>query len=128
MTNSIDVYVGSRLRRRRRLLGLTQANLGEQVGIRFQQIQKYECAANRISASRLFDLSEALHVPVQYFYDGLSDKDAAKKVYAGMQACSPRTSPTRSKAGRCTTCSSARSSPISLTAINRACPAAGSRA
>ncbi|MBL1431600.1 MAG: helix-turn-helix transcriptional regulator [Robiginitomaculum sp.] len=77
MTNSIDVYVGSRLRRRRRLLGLTQANLGEQVGIRFQQIQKYECAANRISASRLFDLSEALHVPVQYFYDGLSDKDAA---------------------------------------------------
>ena len=77
MTNSIDIYVGSRLRRRRRLLGLTQANLGEQVGIRFQQIQKYECAANRISASRLFDLSEALHVPVQYFYDGLSDKDAA---------------------------------------------------
>ena len=77
MTNSIDVYVGSRLRRRRRLLGLTQANPGEQVGIRFQQIQKYECAANRISASRLFDLSEALHVPVQYFYDGLSDKDAA---------------------------------------------------
>ena len=77
MTNSIDGYVGSRLRRRRRLLGLTQANLGEQVGIRFQQIQKYECAANRISASRLFDLSEALHVPVQYFYDGLSDKDAA---------------------------------------------------
>ncbi|MBL4617243.1 MAG: helix-turn-helix transcriptional regulator [Robiginitomaculum sp.] len=77
MTNSIDIYVGSRLRRRRRLLGLTQANLGEQVGIRFQQIQKYECAANRISASRLFDLSEALHVPVQYFYDGLSEKDAA---------------------------------------------------
>ncbi len=77
MTNSIDIYVGRRLRRRRRLLGLTQANLGEQVGIRFQQIQKYECAANRISASRLFDLSEALHVPVQYFYDGLGDKDVA---------------------------------------------------
>ncbi|VAV98012.1 Transcriptional regulator, Xre family [hydrothermal vent metagenome] len=77
MTNSIDIYVGRRLRRRRRLLGLTQANLGEQVGIRFQQIQKYECAANRISASRLFDLSEALHVPVQYFYDGLNAKDPA---------------------------------------------------
>ncbi len=77
MTNVIDIYVGRRLRRRRRLLGLTQANLGEQVGIRFQQIQKYECAANRISASRLFDLSEALHVPVQYFYDGLSEKDVA---------------------------------------------------
>lgn len=77
MANSIDVYVGKRLRRRRRLLGLTQQNLGEQVGIRFQQIQKYECAANRISASRLFDLSEALHVPVQYFYEGLSAKDVA---------------------------------------------------
>ncbi|MBL4597154.1 MAG: helix-turn-helix transcriptional regulator [Robiginitomaculum sp.] len=77
MTNSIDVYVGSRLRRRRRLLGLTQANLGEQVGIRFQQIQKYECAANRISASRLFDLSEALHVPIQYFYDGLNNNEVA---------------------------------------------------
>lgn len=77
MANSIDVYVGKRLRRRRRLLGMTQQSLGEQVGIRFQQIQKYECAANRISASRLFDLSEALHVPVQYFYEGLSAKDVA---------------------------------------------------
>lgn len=77
MANSIDIYVGKRLRRRRRLLGMTQQSLGEQVGIRFQQIQKYECAANRISASRLFDLSEALHVPVQYFYEGLSMKDVA---------------------------------------------------
>lgn len=77
MVNSIDIHVGRRLRRRRRLLGMTQQGLGEQVGIRFQQIQKYECAANRISASRLFDLSEALHVPVQYFYDGLSSEEAA---------------------------------------------------
>lgn len=73
MANSIDIHVGRRLRRRRRLLGMTQQGLGQQVGIRFQQIQKYECAANRISASRLFDLSEALHVPVQYFYEGLSE-------------------------------------------------------
>ncbi len=77
MANAIDIHVGRRLRRRRRLLGMTQQGLGEQVGIRFQQIQKYECAANRISASRLFDLSEALHVPVQYFYDGLSNENAA---------------------------------------------------
>jgi transcriptional regulator with XRE-family HTH domain len=77
MVNAIDVHVGRRLRRRRRLLGMTQQGLGEQVGIRFQQIQKYECAANRISASRLFDLSEALHVQVQYFYDGLSSEEAA---------------------------------------------------
>jgi transcriptional regulator with XRE-family HTH domain len=72
MANDIDLYVGKRLRRRRRLLGLTQQQLAESVGIRFQQIQKYECGANRISASRLFELSEALHVPVQYFYDGLA--------------------------------------------------------
>jgi len=73
MTNDIDLYVGKRLRRRRRLLGLTQQSLAEQVGIRFQQIQKYECGANRVSAARLFELSEALSVPIQYFYEGLSE-------------------------------------------------------
>ena len=73
MTSNIDLYVGKRLRRRRRLLGLTQQNLAEQVGIRFQQIQKYECGANRVSAARLFELSEALSVPIQYFYEGLSE-------------------------------------------------------
>ena len=75
MTNDIDLHVGKRLRRRRRLLGLTQQALAEQVGIRFQQIQKYECGANRVSASRLFELSEALSVPVQYFYEGLGAED-----------------------------------------------------
>lgn len=75
MTNAIDLHVGKHLRRRRRLLGLTQQALAEQVGIRFQQIQKYECGANRVSASRLFELSEALSVPVQHFYQGLSEHD-----------------------------------------------------
>ena len=75
MTNDIDLHVGKRLRRRRRLLGLTQQQLAESVGIRFQQIQKYECGANRVSASRLFDLAESLDVPVQYFYEGLSKRD-----------------------------------------------------
>lgn len=75
MTNDIDLHVGKRLRRRRRLLGLTQQQLAESVGIRFQQIQKYECGANRVSASRLFELAEALDVPVQYFYEGLSRRD-----------------------------------------------------
>ena len=75
MTNAIDLHVGKHLRRRRRLLGLTQQALAEQVGIRFQQIQKYECGANRVSASRLFELSEALSVPVQHFYEGLSEHD-----------------------------------------------------
>src|SRR5690606_11411867 len=76
MTSEIDLHVGKRLRRRRRLLGLTQQQLAESVGIRFQQIQKYECGANRVSASRLFELAESLDVPVQYFYEGLSQRDA----------------------------------------------------
>eukprot|EP01035_Chromulina_nebulosa_P005144 gene5145-6981_t len=73
--DEIDIHLGRRLRRRRRLLGLTQQELAETCGVRFQQIQKYECGANRISASRLWQLSEALEVPVGYFYDGLSDAD-----------------------------------------------------
>ena len=75
--NNIDVHLGKRLRRRRRLLGLTQQQLAGTVGVRFQQIQKYECGANRISAARLWQLSEALEVPVGYFYDGLSDAERA---------------------------------------------------
>jgi transcriptional regulator with XRE-family HTH domain len=73
MATDIDLHLGKRLRRRRRLLGMTQQQLAMQVGIRFQQIQKYECGANRISASRLWQLAEALETPVSYFYDGLSE-------------------------------------------------------
>ena len=73
MATEIDLHLGRRLRRRRRLLGLTQQQLAVQVGIRFQQIQKYECGANRISAARLWQLAEALETPVSYFYDGLSE-------------------------------------------------------
>ncbi|QLQ12920.1 MAG: helix-turn-helix transcriptional regulator [Brevundimonas sp.] len=73
MATDIDLHLGRRLRRRRRLLGLTQQQLAMQVGIRFQQIQKYECGANRISAARLWQLAEALESPVSYFYDGLED-------------------------------------------------------
>ncbi len=71
MANSIDLHVGKRLRRRRRLLGLTQQQLAESIGIRFQQIQKYECGANRVTASRLYELAVALNVPVGYFFEGL---------------------------------------------------------
>jgi transcriptional regulator with XRE-family HTH domain len=71
MASEIDLHVGRRLRRRRRLMGMTQQQLADMVGIRFQQIQKYECGANRMTASRLFELSNALSIPVQYFYDGL---------------------------------------------------------
>lgn len=76
MANDIDLHLGKRLRRRRRLLGLTQQQLAVAVGIRFQQIQKYECGANRISAARLWQLAEALEVQVSYFYDGLADAQA----------------------------------------------------
>lgn len=71
MVRDIDLYVGKRLRRRRRLLWLTQQQLGESIGIRFQQVQKYECGANRMTASRLWELAAALSVPVNYFFDGL---------------------------------------------------------
>ena len=73
MNDQIDVYLGKRLHRRRRLLGLTQQQLADACGVRFQQIQKYECAANRMSAARLWQLAEALEVPVGYFYEGLGD-------------------------------------------------------
>ncbi|MGA0600024.1 helix-turn-helix domain-containing protein [Caulobacter sp. KR2-114] len=73
MGDDIDLHLGKRLRRRRRLLGLTQQQLAGACGVRFQQIQKYECGANRISAARLWQLSEALEVPVGYFFDGLSE-------------------------------------------------------
>ena len=73
MAADIDLHLGRRLRRRRRLLGLTQQQLAVQVGIRFQQIQKYECGANRISAARLWRLAAALETSVAYFYDGLAE-------------------------------------------------------
>jgi transcriptional regulator with XRE-family HTH domain len=71
--NDIDLHLGRRLRRRRRMLGLTQQQLASVVGVRFQQIQKYECGANRISAARLWRIAAALEVPVGYFYDGLAE-------------------------------------------------------
>lgn len=74
--DKIDLHIGRRLRRRRRLLGLTMESLAGATGVRFQQIQKYECAGNRLLASRLFRLAAALHVPVQYFYDGLPQDGA----------------------------------------------------
>ncbi len=68
-SNPIDAHVGSRVKMRRMLLGLSQEKLGELLGLTFQQVQKYENGANRIGASRLFDLSHVLGVPVQFFYD-----------------------------------------------------------
>lgn len=67
--NPIDVHVGNRVRLQRMLLGISQEKLGERLGLTFQQVQKYEKGVNRIGASRLFDLSRVLGVPVQFFYD-----------------------------------------------------------
>jgi transcriptional regulator with XRE-family HTH domain len=74
MMDLIDIHLGRRLRRRRRILGLTQQQLAGACGVRFQQIQKYECAANRMSAARLWQLAEVLEVPVSYFYEGLGQE------------------------------------------------------
>lgn len=70
--NPVDVHVGSRVRLRRTLLGLSQEKLGDALGLTFQQVQKYERGANRIGASRLFDLSRVLDVPVSFFFDDMS--------------------------------------------------------
>jgi transcriptional regulator with XRE-family HTH domain len=77
MMDVVDIHLGRRLRRRRRILGLTQQQLAGACGVRFQQIQKYECAANRMSAARLWQLAEVLEVPVSYFYDGLGQEAVA---------------------------------------------------
>ncbi len=74
----VDLHVGKRLRHRRWMIGMTQQQLANAVGIKFQQIQKYESGANRISASRLWDLSQALTVPVSFFFDGLEPKNGAE--------------------------------------------------
>lgn len=73
MTHPVDVHVGKRVRHRRWLVGMTQQQLAERVGIKFQQIQKYETGANRVSASRLWDIADALDVPVNFFFEGLEE-------------------------------------------------------
>jgi len=79
--NPIDAHVGTRVRLRRMLLGMSQEKLGEHLGLTFQQVQKYEKGVNRIGASRLFDLSRVLGVPVQFFYD-----EAPADVIVGSEA------------------------------------------
>ena len=76
--NPIDVHVGSRVRFRRMLLGMSQEKLGEKLGLTFQQVQKYEKGINRIGASRLFDLAQVLGVSVQFFYEEAPSSDAGQ--------------------------------------------------
>ncbi|WP_299964251.1 helix-turn-helix transcriptional regulator [uncultured Roseobacter sp.] len=78
MVHVVDVHVGKRIRQRRWLVGMTQQKLAECVGIKFQQIQKYETGANRVSASRLWDIADALEVDVAFFFEGLKTEPSAE--------------------------------------------------
>ncbi len=76
--NPIDIHVGQRVRQRRTLLGMSQEKLGQALGLTFQQVQKYERGANRVGASRLFEMACILDVPVGYFFEDIDAGTAAK--------------------------------------------------
>ncbi|WP_194094113.1 helix-turn-helix domain-containing protein [Marivivens aquimaris] len=78
MSHPVDVHVGKRIRHRRWMNGTTQQQLAEKVGIKFQQIQKYETGMNRVSASRLWDIAHALGVDVSFFFEGLEGNGEAQ--------------------------------------------------
>jgi len=91
--NPVDIHVGSRVRLRRTLLGLSQEKLGDAVGLTFQQIQKYECGANRIGASRLFQFSNILDVPIMFFFEEMPRglKTVEAQVVRGLQELEQKT-------------------------------------
>lgn len=84
LPNPIDRHVGSRVRMRRVLVGLSQEKLGEALGLTFQQVQKYEKGTNRIGASRLQQMSRILGVPVEYFFDG-APQFAQRELVTGLE-------------------------------------------
>lgn len=79
MPNMVDIAVGKRVKHLRWLNGMTQQQLADKIGVKFQQVQKYETGANRISASRLFYLSASLNVPVSFFFEGIAEAPGAKR-------------------------------------------------
>ena len=100
-TASVDVHVGQRMRQRRWMMGMTQQQLGDLVGVKFEQIQKYETGAIHIGAGRMWDVAAAMEVPMSYFFEGiegqaadtgearseiLSDQDAAALIHSAPQA------------------------------------------
>ena len=82
--NPVDVHVGSRVRYRRMIVGMSQEKLGEKINLTFQQIQKYEKGTNRIGASRLFQLSKILEVPVGYFFEDAFANSAPAHAVTGL--------------------------------------------
>ena len=87
--NAIDRHVGKRIRLRRTLLGLSQEQLGDELNVTFQQVQKYERGANRVSASRLWDISQILDVQIGYFFDDMSEttmRGSPRRVASGVDS------------------------------------------
>ncbi len=97
--NPIDVHVGARLRTRRTLLGLSQTALSDVIGLTFQQLQKYERGSNRISASRLYDLSQMLGVDIAYFFDEM-DQAAQRASPAQISHRKAKASPEKTTSGQ----------------------------
>ncbi len=83
MAHPVDIHVGSRLRQRRSLLGMSQNTVGTAVGLSFQQIQKYERGSNRVGSSRLFEFAKVLDVPVSYFFDEMPSNALAGRPMSG---------------------------------------------
>lgn len=83
MKHPVDAHVGKRIRHRRWMVGMTQQQLAERVGIKFQQIQKYETGMNRVSASRLWDVAEVLGVTIGFFFEGIDEERATPGGVAG---------------------------------------------
>jgi transcriptional regulator with XRE-family HTH domain len=77
MKHPVDAHVGKRIRHRRWMVGMTQQQLADKVGIKFQQIQKYETGMNRVSASRLWDIADSLGVQIAFFFEGLAEDQVA---------------------------------------------------
>lgn len=86
MKHPVDAHVGKRIRHRRWMVGMTQQQLADKVGIKFQQIQKYETGMNRVSASRLWDIADALGVQISFFFEGLSDAEVAQVAQGDIMA------------------------------------------
>lgn len=84
-SHPVDIHVGKRLRLRRTLLGMSQEAVGSAIGVTFQQVQKYERGINRMGASRLFDFSKVLSIPISYFFEGYqAEGEAGRTPVAGM--------------------------------------------
>jgi transcriptional regulator with XRE-family HTH domain len=83
MKHPVDAHVGKRIRHRRWMVGMTQQQLADKVGIKFQQIQKYETGMNRVSASRLWDIAESLEVTISFFFDGILDGEQQPRTMGG---------------------------------------------